>query len=181
MRASARNGDVHLACMRRESVARRAELGEQCFVAFVNARVDLDHALRELRLQLAGVPVARSAAQQIVRIRRQVEVARIDQLQLELDADRQSLRTLELERRQATRWGAKALPMKRTRTSAGPFHAIGPNCSGRSVATVRTTRTTKTRRATWPKRISISRWFGSKFRAATPNTSSASRTDRCPI
>src|SRR5437763_11735036 len=40
MRAAAGDRDVHLARMRRESIARDAELGEQRFIALVNARVD---------------------------------------------------------------------------------------------------------------------------------------------
>jgi hypothetical protein len=61
----------------------------------VHRRVDLDHALRELGLELALRRVARASAQQVVGVGREIEVSRIDEHQLELDAERQCGRRFE--------------------------------------------------------------------------------------
>ena len=84
--------DVHLARVPGEHVARAAQFGEQFRIALVHRRVDLDHALRDLGLQLAAGRIARGAAQQVVRVGREVEVARVHQHQLELDAEGERLR-----------------------------------------------------------------------------------------
>src|SRR5438874_548799 len=97
MRPAAGDRDVHLSRMGRESIARGAKLGLQRFVTLVNTRVDFDHALRDLGLELAGVDVTGRAPQQIVGIGREIEVARVDELKLELHADGQRLRGLEVE------------------------------------------------------------------------------------
>jgi hypothetical protein len=99
VRPAAGDGDVHLPRMARQHVARGAQLGEEIGKAGVHARIDLDHALRELGLELAAVLRVGGAAQQIVRIGREVPVARVDEHQLQLDAEGQCVRGLELEHR----------------------------------------------------------------------------------
>jgi len=95
--------------MPRENVARALQFGQQIGVSIVHGRVDLDHALRDLGLELSPRRFASHPAQQVIRVGRQIEIARVDEHQLELHADRERVRGREVELRHGA-WVSRARP-----------------------------------------------------------------------
>ncbi len=82
-----------------QRVAHAAQLGQQRRVRGLDAAGDLDHALRHLGRDRARERLAREQFQQVVGARGQVVVDRVDELQLELHAERQRLRLAERSER----------------------------------------------------------------------------------
>ncbi len=108
--------DVEPAAGARELLAHVAQLGAQRVVAALDRAADLDHAARDLGLDVPGAGVPGGLAQQVLGLRGEVVVVRAQQLQLELDAQAQRLRRGEgLQRHRLSPSGRPRRPAR-----AGP-------------------------------------------------------------
>src|SRR5262249_33842295 len=97
MRAAA--GDAYVEPLRgpHDGVAQFSQLGRKRLMPLMHRRVELDHALGDFRLDRTGMAIFFDQADQIGRVARQVVVSRVQDLQLELGADRERRRSLELQ------------------------------------------------------------------------------------
>ena len=92
MRAATRDAHIEQIGLFDHHVAQRHEICKQCVVPFVDAGVELDHALCDLGLDLAFARQLRELLEKILRGRGQVVVAGVQALKLELDAERERFR-----------------------------------------------------------------------------------------
>jgi hypothetical protein len=96
--AAARDPDVQPPRRLRDGAAQALQLRRERLVRAVHGGVQLHHALGDLRLDRAGMIGFLQESDQVRGIAGEVEIARVQDLQLELRADRERLRAPELER-----------------------------------------------------------------------------------
>ncbi len=95
VRAPARDAEIEPARRGRDGFAHRPKFGEQPRVARLYRRAHLDHAFGDFGLDVSRAAAFRQCAEKIGGAAREVVVARVDDLQLELDAERERPRGLE--------------------------------------------------------------------------------------
>src|SRR5690349_4448175 len=97
MRAAAGDPDVEPARLAYQRVANGFELGERAAVSALDRGADLDHRFRELGFDLAGVRDVFDQFEEIPARPGQIVVAGVQNLELELDAQRMRLRSGEVQ------------------------------------------------------------------------------------
>ena len=103
MRASACDLNVEPVGTDHQCIAHCQQFGAQRGKRRMHCRADLEHALGDLGLDVAGKRLARHERDQVRRRARQIASSPVDQLELELHTHRQRLRLLEVEKTLAHR------------------------------------------------------------------------------